>query len=302
MSDSSDDKMPIKYVLIGDSTTLKIITEFSTGNPTQKTKKEINRIFNKLAKLPNKKYDERNKITAKDENYYFMNVKPDLLFIVLANSQYPERYVFELISKIVEENIPTMVNDETRELNPSGRQALKELVNKYQDIKNINKIAEIQEDVNAIKIDDNFILMKEQLSEFKLGDKIKINFKECHIAICPNGGLIGICKKKGYLDITKGSKINKNIIIMNQNGQRKIYIPIEWNYKYKWIVDFEFNYKEQLYAICNEGSIYKINILNIKAEPKISSELFKNEEIEKCKLYKNGFIALTVEGKRKKKR
>ena len=82
-----------------------------------------------------------------------MNVKPDLLFIVLANSQYPERYVFELISKIVEENIPTMVNDETRELNPSGRQALKELVNKYQDIKNINKIAEIQEDVNAIKID-----------------------------------------------------------------------------------------------------------------------------------------------------
>ena len=153
MSDSSDDKMPIKYVLIGDSTTLKIITEFSTGNPTQKTKKEINRIFNKLAKLPNKKYDERNKITAKDENYYFMNVKPDLLFIVLANSQYPERYVFELISKIVEENIPTMVNDETRELNPSGRQALKELVNKYQDIKNINKIAEIQEDVNSLKVD-----------------------------------------------------------------------------------------------------------------------------------------------------
>ena len=153
MSDSSDDKMPIKYVLIGDSTTLKIITEFSTGNPTQKTKKEINRIFNKLAKLPNKKYDERNKITAKDENYYFMNVKPDLLFIVLANSAYPERYAFELVSKIMEENIPTMVNDETRELNPSGRQALKELVNKYQDTKSINKIAEIQSGVDSLKVD-----------------------------------------------------------------------------------------------------------------------------------------------------
>ena len=50
--------------------------------------------------------------------------------------------------------------------------------------------------LNIEKIDDNFILMKEQLSKFKLGDKIKINFKECHIAICPNGGLIGICKKK----------------------------------------------------------------------------------------------------------
>ena len=153
MSDLSDDKEPIKYILIGDCSNMKIITEFSSGNPNQKTKKEINRIFNKLAKLPNKKYDERNKIAAKDENYYFINIKPDLLFIVLANSAYPERYAFELVSKIMEENIPTMVNDETRELNPSGRQALKDLVNKYQDIKNINKIAEIQEDVNALKVD-----------------------------------------------------------------------------------------------------------------------------------------------------
>ena len=152
MSDM-DDKTPIKYVLIGDSMTMKIITEFSSGAVEGKTKKEINRIFNKLAKLPNKKYDERNKITSKEENYYFINLKPNLLFIVLVNNQYPERYVFELINKIIEENIPTMVNDETKELNPSGRQALKELVNKYQDIKNINKIAEIQEDVNAIKID-----------------------------------------------------------------------------------------------------------------------------------------------------
>ena len=152
MSDM-DDKNPIKYVLIGDSSTMKIITEFTSGTPDTKTKKEINRIFNKLAKLPNKKYDERNKITSKEENYYFINIKPNLLFIILANNQYPERYVFELISKIIEDNIPTMINDETRELNPTGRQALKELVNKYQDIKNINKIAEIQKDVDSLKVD-----------------------------------------------------------------------------------------------------------------------------------------------------
>ena len=145
--------MPIKYVLIGDSATVKIITEFSSGNVDPKKKKEINRIFNKLAKLPNKKYDERNKITSKEENYYFMNVKPNYLFIILVNNQYPERYAFELISKIMEENIPTMINDETGELNPSGRQALKELVNKYQDIKSINKIAEIQSGVDSLKVD-----------------------------------------------------------------------------------------------------------------------------------------------------
>ena len=145
--------MPIKYVLIGDSATVKIITEFSSGNVDPKKKKEINRIFNKLAKLPNKKYDDRNKITSKDENYYFMNVKPNYLFIILVNNQYQERYAFELIAKIMEENIPTMINDETGELNPSGRQALKELVNKYQDIKSINKIAEIQSGVDSLKVD-----------------------------------------------------------------------------------------------------------------------------------------------------
>ena len=148
---------------------MKIITEFTTGNPTPKTKKEINRIFTKLAKVENKKYDERNKITSKDENYYFINIKPDLLFVVLANNQYPERYVFELISKIVEENIPTMINDETKELNPNGRQALKELVNKYQDIKNINKIAEIQKDVDELKVDmkKNITKMVESVDDVK---------------------------------------------------------------------------------------------------------------------------------------
>ena len=150
---SDDDKSPIKYILIGDSSTMKIITEFTTGNPTPKTKKEINRIFSKLTKIPNRNYDERNKITAKEENYYFIYKKPNFLFVVLAISEYPERYVFELIDKIVEDNIPSMINDETKELNPTGRQALKDLVNKYQDIKNISKIAEIQEDVNALKVD-----------------------------------------------------------------------------------------------------------------------------------------------------
>ena len=148
-----DDKTPIKYLLIGDSSTNKIITEFTSGNAQPKTKKEINQIFNKLCKSPNKKIDERNKITSKNENYYFTFSKPDLIYIILANNQYPERYIFELIQKINEENIPNMVNDETRELNPSGRQSLKQLIDTYQEPKNINKIAEIQNDVNSIKVD-----------------------------------------------------------------------------------------------------------------------------------------------------
>ena len=149
----NDDKTPIKYLLIGDSSTGKIITEFTSGNAPSKTKKEINQIFNKLCKSQNKKIDERNKITSKNENYYFTFCNPDLIYILLANNQYPERHVFELIQKINEEKIPNSVNDETRELNPSGRQALKQLVDHYQDPKNINKIAEIQKDVDSLKVD-----------------------------------------------------------------------------------------------------------------------------------------------------
>ena len=150
---TADSKTPIKYLLIGDSLKNKIITEFTSGNTQPKTKKEINQIFNKLCKSPNKKLDERNKITSKDENYYFTFCKPDLIFIILANNNYPERYIFELIQKINEENIPTMVNDETRELNPSGRQALKQLIDVYQDPKNMNRLSDIQSDVDSIKVD-----------------------------------------------------------------------------------------------------------------------------------------------------
>ena len=165
----SDDKTPIKYVIIGDSGTAKIIAEFSSGNVESNIKKEINRIFNKLTKSQFKKYDERNKITSKENNYYFIHIKPSLLFIVLVNNQYPERHVFELISKIVEENIPTMINDETQELNPTGRQALKDLVDKYQDIKNISKIAEIQKDVDELKVDmkKNITKMVESVDDVK---------------------------------------------------------------------------------------------------------------------------------------
>ena len=146
------------------------------------------------------------------------------------------------------------------------------------------------------KMNNDYVFMKEKFVEFEEEYQITINFKECHVAICQNGGLIGICKKKGFLDITRGTKINNYIIVMYQNLKRKYLIPIDWNYKEKWVINLEFNEKEQLYAICNDGTIFKIDILTQKAVPKKSSDSFKNENIVKAKLIDNGFIALTVDG------
>lgn len=159
-------------------------------------------------------------------------------------------------------------------------------------LENLESIA-----VNFEKMSNDYVFMKERFVSFASNEeKININFKECHVAICPNGGLIAICKKKGFLDITRGSKINKYIIVMYQNAKRHYLIPIDWNYKERYVINLEFNEKEQLYAICNDGTILKIDILTQKAIQKKSSESFKNQPILKAKLIEKGFIALTVDG------
>ena len=143
---------PIKYLLIGDSETGKQITEYSNSGCSSQAKKIGNQIFQKVVKSPTKKLDERNKIVSKGEIFYFILTQTNVTFSVLVEEKYPERLVFQMIENIKEENIPLMVNDETKELNPQGRQAIKQLVEKYQDQNNFNKIAEIQKDVDEIKV------------------------------------------------------------------------------------------------------------------------------------------------------
>ena len=143
---------PIKYLLIGDAETGKQITEYSNTGCSSQAKQIGLQIFQKVVKSPTKKLDERNKIVSKGEIYYFIFTQTNLIFLVLVDESYPERLVFQLIETIKNEKITLMVNDETKELNPQGRQAIKQLVEQYQDQKNFNKIAEIQKDVDEIKV------------------------------------------------------------------------------------------------------------------------------------------------------
>ena len=169
------DKNPIKYILIGDSSTLKKIAEYSTTN-NQKIVSEIDKIFTKICKTAADKFDERNKITSKSQNYYFITVQPGITFLVLVSDSYPERLVVELIDKINEEKIPTMINEETKELNAQGRQALKNLVDKYQD----NIIDTIQNDVNDIKLDmkDNIKKMVDSVEDTAKLEQSAENLRE----------------------------------------------------------------------------------------------------------------------------
>ena len=142
----------------------------------------------------------------------------------------------------------------------------------------------------------NEFLMKEQFTDFSRIDKTKrteIKFDDLHLTISKNGGLIAFCMKKGHYDISKKSKVNKNIIVMFQNSKTKYQIPIDWNNKDRYVVCLDFTAKQDLYAILNDGSVYKIKYNERKAKKKLTSEKFKGVEIVKAKLFEKGFIAFT---------
>lgn len=166
-STSSGSEINIKYLIIGDLDTGKLITEFNANS--SHNKKEANQIFNKILKSSERRFDERNKITAKSDCYYFTMTKPNLLFLIYATGKYPERFVFKLIDEINEQKIPSMLNEETKELDPIGRQNLKALIDRYQDFNNLDKIAEIQNEVDSIKMN-----VKENISAMiKSADDVK---------------------------------------------------------------------------------------------------------------------------------
>ena len=149
---------------------------------------------------------------------------------------------------------------------------------------------------NFHKMDEKMYFMKEQFSKFELSEKLNINFNKCHVAVSPNGGYIAICKKKDYYIEDQYSKIREYILIMHQDGKTHYSIPIDWIYEKRWIVELDFNEKEQLFGICNDGSILKFDIINQRAVKKITIEHFQNDNICKAKFFDKGFFALTESG------
>ena len=88
--DMIDNSTPIQYLLIGDITNNKIITEFSSTINSAQIKKEITQIFTKICKTNSKRYNERNNFPSKESKYYYTLVKPNFLFIILVEEEYSD--------------------------------------------------------------------------------------------------------------------------------------------------------------------------------------------------------------------
>ena len=142
-------------------------------------------------------------------------------------------------------------------------------------------------------IGNNKFFMKEQLTDLSKVERIKINFNYCHICISKKGGLIAICKKKGFLDMQRGAILNKCIVVMFQDGKRRYHIPIDWDYNKRYIVCLDFTQKDDLYGILNDGGIFKFNYNERKHKEILSSQRLKEEGIVKAKFFEKGFIAYT---------
>ena len=142
----------IKYFLIGDIDTNKTITEYSTSTISSKEKKNAIQIFLRICKSNVRRFEERNIISAKQNKYFFTLYQPNIAFIVYTDGSYPDKLVFAMFEEVKKENVVSMINEETKELNPNGRQNLKQIIEKYQDREKIDKIASIQKDVDDAKI------------------------------------------------------------------------------------------------------------------------------------------------------
>ena len=172
--DSKEKKVYIKYFLIGDIDTSKTITEYTTNLIIPKEKKNASQIFTRLCKSNERRYDENNIITAKENKYYFSLFQPSIVFITYALDTYPQNLIFELFEEIKKNNILSMINEETKELNPNGRQELKQMIEKYQENEKIKRIEEINKNIDDVKIEvkKNISKMIENIEDVEqLGEK-----------------------------------------------------------------------------------------------------------------------------------
>ena len=172
--EQKEKKIYIKYFLIGDIDTSKIITEYSTNLISSKEKKNASQIFNRLCKSSERRYDENNIITAKENKYYFSLFQPSTVFITYAIDTYPQSLIFELFEEIKNKNILSMINEETKELNPNGRQDLKQMIEKYQENEKLKRIEEINKNIDEVKIEvkKNINKMIESVGDVEeLGEK-----------------------------------------------------------------------------------------------------------------------------------
>ncbi len=133
--------------------------------------------------------------------------------------------------------------------------------------------------------------IKEEFTRVNYILNLKIEFENCFTSMAPYGGFVAFCRKPKVLIVNTLNPLRNNVVVMCQDGSNCKLIPYEE--KNRNLILFGFNYKEKLYGIHDDGSIIKFDIDNEKYYDKISSDIFKTENIVLARYFEKGFVSQT---------
>ena len=150
----------IKYVLIANPITKNEIGCYPEKGVSKKIKAEATQIFNKFCESGSTMKDLRNKINNdNDGNYFFTINSQDIFYLVLGDKNINERDAFALMDYIQNEKIPLLIDKSTQQLNLSGRQQLKTVIEKFFE-NNSNKLNDIN-----LELEDTKKIMKNNIKD-----------------------------------------------------------------------------------------------------------------------------------------
>ena len=150
----------IKYVLIANPITKNEIGCYPEKGVSKKIKAEATQIFNKFCESGSTMKDLRNKINNdNDGNYFFKINSQDIFYLVLGDKNINERDAFALMDYIQNEKIPLLIDKSTQQLNLSGRQQLKTVIEKFFE-NNSNKLNDIN-----LELEDTKKIMKNNIKD-----------------------------------------------------------------------------------------------------------------------------------------
>ena len=138
----------IFYTYIGNIKTIKKIAEYPIS---EKYNKEVDQIFNRLAKSKSTiKIGEISKIPSHKATYYLVVNQNEYFFLIIVDNSLLENNAHILIENLKDKKFETMLNSD-EELNFMGMEALKSIVNNYQNEN--SKINDIQLELTEVKLE-----------------------------------------------------------------------------------------------------------------------------------------------------
>jgi hypothetical protein len=160
----------IKLVIIGNSENKRIITEYIAVENNE-IKNEIHSIFDILFNKNKAYFNNKNKVKLDHGYAYFIVYPINRIYFIVTEINYPEKIVWDLIDTIDRENIYLLIT-ENGDLDLEGEQALKSIIDSYQDIDKLYKLNKfdkfkdfqyLKNNSNNNRIDKNNIEIKQEL-------------------------------------------------------------------------------------------------------------------------------------------